>query len=129
LLIFEALRVGYPWASDRLHRFVLHGMAANARYCKSRGIRYLAYVEPAVGAGKALLRAVAEDACVVVTDDFLPRMVASAAKQLKILLEEVDSNGLLPATSDGACGAACFRLSAILLAGQPEALARLPIDH
>ncbi len=37
LVIFEALRVGYPWASDRLHRFVLDGMAANARYCKSHG--------------------------------------------------------------------------------------------
>lgn len=100
LVIFEALRVGYPWASDRLHRFVLDGMAANARYCKSRGIRYLAYVEPEAGAGKGLLRALAEDACVVVTDEFpcffLPKMVASAAKQLRILLEKVDSNGLLP---------------------------------
>ncbi|MGB2662984.1 MAG: hypothetical protein WAK48_03200 [Candidatus Acidiferrum sp.] len=37
----------------------------------------------------------------VVTDDFLPRMVASAAKQLKILLEEVDSNGLLPLRATG----------------------------
>jgi deoxyribodipyrimidine photo-lyase len=61
----------------------------------------LAYVEPAEGAGKALLRALAEDACMVVTDDFLPRMVASAAKQLKILLEEVDSNGLLPLRATG----------------------------
>ena len=29
LVILEALRVGYPWASDRLHRFVLDGMADN----------------------------------------------------------------------------------------------------
>ncbi len=27
LLVFEPLRVGYPWASDRLHAFVLQGMA------------------------------------------------------------------------------------------------------
>ena len=31
LLVLEALRVGYRWASDRLHRFVLDGMADNAR--------------------------------------------------------------------------------------------------
>ncbi len=100
LVVFEALRVGYKWASDRLHRFVLDGIAANEQYCRERGIRYLAYVEPQQGAGKGLLRALAEDACVVVTDEFpcffLPRMVKSAAKQLDVLLEEVDSNGLLP---------------------------------
>jgi hypothetical protein len=87
LVIFEALRVGYPWANDRLHRSVLEGMAAKTRYCKSRGIRYLAYVEPTEGAGKGLLRELAEDACLMVTDEFpcffLPKMVASAAKQLK----------------------------------------------
>jgi deoxyribodipyrimidine photo-lyase len=99
LAIFEALRAGYPWASDRLHRFVLDGMAENARFCEARGARYLAYVEPKAGAGKGLLRALAEEACVVVTDEFpcffLPKMVASAGKQLSVLLEAVDSNGLL----------------------------------
>ena len=36
----------------------------------------------------------------IVTDDFpaffLPRMVASAARQVSVLMEKVDSNGLLP---------------------------------
>jgi deoxyribodipyrimidine photo-lyase len=31
LVIFEALRVGYRWASDRLHKFVLDGMRENTR--------------------------------------------------------------------------------------------------
>lgn len=100
LVILEALRVDYPWASERLHRFVLDGMAENARYCDKHGIRYLPYVEPKVNAGKGLLHALAEEACVVVTDEFpsffLPKMVESAANQLKVLLEAVDSNGLLP---------------------------------
>ncbi len=100
LVIFEALRVNYPWASDRLHRFVLDGMAANQEYCRKLGISYAPYVEPTKHAGKGLLRTLAEDACVVVTDDFpcffLPRMVDSAGKQLDVLLEAVDSNGLLP---------------------------------
>jgi len=100
LVILEALRVDYPWASERLHRFVLDGMAENARHCNKHGIRYLPYVEPKVNAGKGLLGTLAEEACLVVTDEFpgffLPKMVESAAKQLKVLLEAVDSNGLLP---------------------------------
>jgi deoxyribodipyrimidine photo-lyase len=100
IVIFEALRCGYPWASERLHRFVLDGMAHNASVCASRGIRYFPYVEPAVGAGSGLLTALAADACMVVTDEypcfFLPAMVAGAAKKLSMRLEAVDSNGLLP---------------------------------
>jgi len=100
LVIFEALRAGYRWASDRIHRFVLEGMEDNRRVCKERGIRHLAYVEAKPGQGKGLLKELAENACVVVTDDFpcffLPQMVASAAKQLDVLMEEVDANGLLP---------------------------------
>jgi deoxyribodipyrimidine photo-lyase len=100
LLVFEALRIDYQWASDRLHRFVLDGMADNAQSCEQHSIRYYPYVEPTRAAGKGLLAALAEDACLVVTDNFpcffLPRMVASAAKRLPVLLEAVDSNGLLP---------------------------------
>ncbi len=100
LVILEALRCGYQWASDRIHRFVLDGMADNARACKARGICHYPYVEPAAGAGKGLLEALAEKACVVVTDEypcfFLPRMVESAGKRLSVALEAVDSNGLLP---------------------------------
>src|SRR5207237_804338 len=36
LLVLEALRVGYPWASDRLHRFVLDGMVDNAARFEER---------------------------------------------------------------------------------------------
>ena len=100
LVIFEALRIGYRWASDRMHRFVIDGMADNARTCEARGVCYYPYVEPTAGAGKGLLEALAENACVVVTDEypcfFLPRMVESAGKRLAVSLEAVDSNGLLP---------------------------------
>ncbi|HET6930288.1 MAG TPA: hypothetical protein VFI45_08190 [Candidatus Acidoferrum sp.] len=103
LVIFEALRIGYPWASDRLHRFVLDGMADNAQSCAANGIRYYPYVEPVANAGKGLLLALAENACAVITDEypcfFLPRMVASAGKRLSVKLEAVDSNGLLPTHS------------------------------
>ena len=100
LAILEALRCGYPWASDRMHRFVLDGMAENACRLESTGALYYPYLEPVPDAGKGLLAALASHACVVVTDEFpcffLPRMVASAARQVPVLLEVVDSNGLLP---------------------------------
>ncbi len=100
LVIFEALRIGYQWANDRIHRFVLDGMADNALYCQQQGVRYYPYIEPTPGAGKGLLDALAANSCVVVTDNFpcffLPRMVSAAAKRLSVLLESVDSNGLLP---------------------------------
>jgi deoxyribodipyrimidine photo-lyase len=100
LVVLEALRCDYPWASDRLHRFVLDGMAANASRLAGANVVYYAYVEPRRGDGRGLLKALASRACLVVTDDypvfFLPRMLAAAAAQLPVLLEKVDSNGLLP---------------------------------
>jgi deoxyribodipyrimidine photo-lyase len=100
LLVFEALRAGYPWASERLHRFVVDGMRDNAVAFDRPGVRYLAYVEPTPGDGRGLLEALAAEATVVVTDEypcaFLPRMVAAAGARLPVRLEAVDGNGLLP---------------------------------
>ncbi len=100
LVVLEPLRAGYPWASDRLHAFVLQGMADNQRDFAAAGVTYLPYVEPEPGAGRGLLAALAASACVVVTDEFpcffVPRMVAAAARALPVRVETVDGNGLLP---------------------------------
>lgn len=100
LLVLEPLRAAYPHASERLHAFVLQGMADNAAAFAAARVGYHPYVEPAPGAGKGLLEALAAEACAVVTDDFpsffLPRMVAAAARRLPVRLEAVDSNGILP---------------------------------
>jgi deoxyribodipyrimidine photo-lyase len=100
LVILEPLRCGYRWASDRIHRFVLDGMADHAARLAGTEVLYYPYVEPEPGAGKGLVEALAARACLVVTDDypgfFLPRMIAAAAERLPVRLEAVDSNGLLP---------------------------------
>ena len=100
LLVLEPLRCDYPWASDRLHRFVLDGMAANARQSAGTPALYYPYVERAPGEGRGLLKALAADACAIVTDwypsFFIPRMVAAAGRQIAVRLEAVDSNGLIP---------------------------------
>jgi deoxyribodipyrimidine photo-lyase len=100
LLVLEALRCDYPWASERLHRFILEGMVANARHFERFPVHYLSYVEDEAGAGKGLLEALAHDACIVVTDDapvfFLPHMLSAAEARLAVRLEAVDSVGILP---------------------------------
>lgn len=100
LLVLEALRCDYPWASDRIHRFVIEGMADNAKVFAQTPAGYYPYLEPAAKAGKGLLAKLAKQACVVVSDDypccFVPRMVASASEQSTVRMELVDSNGLLP---------------------------------
>jgi deoxyribodipyrimidine photo-lyase len=100
VVVFEPLRAGYRWASDRHHAFVIEGMRDNAAAFDRANIAYVPYVEPALGCGKGLLAALAARACAVVTDEqpgfFLPRMVAAAGEQLDVKLEQVDGNGLLP---------------------------------
>ncbi len=105
LLVFEPLRAGYPWASDRLHAFVAQGMADNAKAFAAAGVTYLSYVEPSPGAGAGLLAALAKRACLVVTDEqpgfFLGRMIAAAAAKLAVRVEVVDGCGLVPLRAGG----------------------------
>lgn len=100
LVILDALRCGYRWASDRHHAFVLQGIRDNADALADSPVRHYAYVERAPGEGRGLLAALAERSCAVVADDypsfFLPRMVDAAAKGIPARLEAVDSNGILP---------------------------------
>ena len=133
LVIFEPLRIGYQWASDRIHRFVIDGMAENAARIaelKNPGVLYFPYVEPSADAGKGLLAALAEQACVVVTDDFpsffLPSMVATAASRLPVRLETVDSNGLLPLRATDRVFTTAFSFRAFLQKQLPEHLEQCP---
>jgi deoxyribodipyrimidine photo-lyase len=100
LVILEALRSGYRWASDRLHAFVIQGMRDNARHFADRPVLYYPYLEPEPRAGAGLLEKLAERAAVVVSDDFpcffLPAMMRLVAGRIDVRFELVDSNGLLP---------------------------------
>ena len=100
LVVLEALRCGYPWASDRIHRFALDGMAENACWFEGTEVLHYPYLEPKPNAGKGLLAALGSHACLVVTDEFprffVPSMVASEMRQVPVLMEVVDSNGMLP---------------------------------
>ena len=130
VLVLEALRAGYPHASDRLHAFILQGMVDSDRAYSDAGIAYHPYVEPAPGAGRGLLAALAARACVVVTDDapffFLPRMLAAAAERLPVRVEAVDGNGLLPVRLAPATFPTAYAFRRHLQAEVPERLTHFP---
>ncbi|RPH54549.1 deoxyribodipyrimidine photolyase, partial [bacterium] len=133
LVILEPLRCGYRWVSDRIHRFVLDGMAEHAAALAGSDVLYHPYVEPAPGAGKGLLEALGKRACVVVTDDvpafFLPRMVAAAAEAVPVLLEKVDSNGLLPLRAADKDFTAAYHFRRFLQKVLPEHLEHAPAEN
>jgi deoxyribodipyrimidine photo-lyase len=130
LLVFEALRSGYPWASDRLHRFVLQGMADNREALEGAAARYYCYVELKPDAGSGLLEELSKDACVIVTDDFpcffLPRMLQAVAPRMPALLEAIDSNGLLPMRSASQVYASAYAFRRFLQRELPNHLGNFP---
>jgi deoxyribodipyrimidine photo-lyase len=132
LVILEPLRCGYPWASDRIHRFVLDGMAEHAARLAKSAVLYHPYVEPEAGAGKGLLAAFAAHAALVVTDDFpaffLPRMLAAAGLQVPVRLEAVDSNGLLPLRAAGKDFVTAAHFRRFLQKVLPEHLGHFPAE-
>ena len=130
LVVLEALRAGYQWASERLHAFVIEGMADNARAFAGTPLTYLPYVEPEPGSGKGMVEALVARACVVVTDDapvfFLSRMVAVTAARLPVLVEAVDGNGLLPLAATEAVFPTAFAFRRLLQGLLPAHLEEAP---
>ncbi|SPD73357.1 Deoxyribodipyrimidine photolyase [uncultured Desulfobacterium sp.] len=130
ILVLEALNCDYPWASERFHRFLLDGMADNLSYFQSHRISYYPYVEPAKDAGKGLLISLSEKACVIVTDDFpcffIPQMVKSVAANVSILMESVDSNGMLPLKAADRLFLTAYSFRRFLHKNLPDHLTQMP---
>ncbi|MBW2476548.1 MAG: deoxyribodipyrimidine photolyase [Deltaproteobacteria bacterium] len=100
LIVLEALRCDYPYASDRFHRFIIDGMLANANAFQNHQVLYYPYVSRRPGDDKGFLAALSVQACLVITDDcpafIMPKLVEAAGAHLPMLLEAIDGNGLLP---------------------------------
>lgn len=100
LIVLHTLYIGDKWDNERLHCFAIEGMRDIAGVLDDGVVRYYPYVEARVGSGRGLLGEMAKRACVVVTDDFpsadLDRLVSAEAEVIPVLLEKVDSNGVLP---------------------------------
>ena len=106
LVVYEGLRLDYPWASARIHRFVLEGMADNMATARRLGLHYWPFVETPQAPGRGLVHQLAKRAALVVTDDFpcfiVPGQSAALAKRADVAVFAVDANGVVPASLLGA---------------------------
>jgi deoxyribodipyrimidine photo-lyase len=100
LVVYEGLRLDYPWASRRLHCFVLEGMRDNAQGAESLGLNYWPFVETPDRPAARLVDDLAKRAALVVTDDFpcfiVPGQTAALAKRAGVPVFAVDGNGVVP---------------------------------
>ena len=100
LVVYEGLRFDYPWASRRLHRFILEGMADNAAQAKKLGLNYWPFVATPQEPGRGLVRRLAERAVLVVTDDFpcfiIPEQIEALARKSETPVVAVDGNSIVP---------------------------------
>lgn len=100
LVVYEGLREDYPWASARLHRFILEGMRDNAAKAGKAGFTYWPFVETKDHPGRGLLARLAARAALVITDDFpcfiAPGQSAALAGKAECAVIAVDSNSVTP---------------------------------
>ncbi len=100
LVVYEGLKYYYPWASDRLHTFILEGVEEKKREFERLGIRYIFYLQKDENSPKNTVAALAKDAALIVTDDFpcfiIPGHNQRIAQRAEIAVHAVDSNGIIP---------------------------------
>lgn len=99
LVVYEGLKYYYPWANDRIHTFILEGVAEKAEEFAQRGIRYLFYLQRHGRDQKKTVAKLAKEARLLVTDDYpcfiIPEHNARIGK-LNLPVYSVDANGMVP---------------------------------
>lgn len=100
LVVYEGLKYYYPWASDRLHTFILEGVEEKREAFAKRGIKYIFYLQRNENSPKKTVAKLAKEATILVTDDYpcfiVPQHNAAVARKLDIPVYVVDSNGIIP---------------------------------
>lgn len=100
LLVYEGLTCTYPHANDRLHTFILEGVSEQARRLAALGAGYCFHLRRSRSDPNDNLYRLAEQAAVVVTDDY-PVFVAavhnaSVPSKIGVLYEAVESSCVVP---------------------------------
>lgn len=100
LVVYEGLKYYYPWASARIHTFILEGVEEKRREFERLGIRYVFYLQKNSDSPKQTVARLAKEAAVVVTDDYpcfiIPEHTRRIAERATIPVYAVDSNGVIP---------------------------------
>ena len=115
VLVYHGLRMDYPHASDRLHRFILGASRDLQRGCEARGLRCATYVETTDHREPGLVYRLAERAAAVLTDDHFVFVSAWQARSFAASCERavwaVDASRLVPTRTlpDGIGSTKAFR--------------------
>ncbi|HMS38940.1 MAG TPA: deoxyribodipyrimidine photo-lyase [Pyrinomonadaceae bacterium] len=100
LVVYEGLKFYYPWASDRIHTFILEGVEEKREEFAKLGIKYIFYLQKDENSPKDTVAQIAKDAALIVTDDFpcfiIPKHNAAIVRKAEIPVFAVDSNGVIP---------------------------------
>ena len=114
LVVYEGLRLRYPWASERLHAFILQGMADNRARAAALGINYWPYVEGEETLDRKLVAELARRAVLVVSDDYpaftVPGQSAGLVRATDAAVFAVDGNSIVPLSLLGAPASAAAHL-------------------
>lgn len=99
MVVYEGLKYYYPWANDRLHTFILEGVAEKQSEFAARGIRYVFYLQRTNKDPRNSLSRLVRDAALLVTDDYpcfvIPEHNRRVA-QFDLPVFVVDANGMVP---------------------------------
>ena len=99
LVVYEGLKFYYPWANDRIHTFILEGVAEKNEEFSERGIRYVFYLQRNGRDPRYTVARLAKNAALLVTDDFPCFIVPDhnqRISELKLPVFAVDANGMVP---------------------------------
>jgi len=100
VLFYEGLTYDYPYASDRLHTFILEGVVETERALQRLGIGYLFYLRRTRHDPNDIVYRVAKDAAALVTDDYpifpARRYNASVPLKLDVPYYAVDASCIVP---------------------------------
>jgi len=131
LVILEPLRIGERWACDRFHRFVLDGMVEHAEALAGSDAVYYPHVEREKGETSDLVDALAARAFAVVADDYpcssLPDTQREAAERIRVRMQLVDGNGLLPLRATDHVYSSAYHFRRFLQKRLPDALFSPPV--
>jgi deoxyribodipyrimidine photo-lyase len=103
VLVYEALRHDHPYASDRIHTFVLENTRELRKRLADRGIGHVFYLERNASDRRKIVKRLARRAALVVTDHYpafiIPghnRALARIAAETGVTAVAVDGCGVVP---------------------------------
>lgn len=100
LVVYEGLKYYYPWASDRIHTFILEGVEEKRKEFERLGIRYVFNLQKDENSPKQTVAKLAKNAACIVTDDFpcfiIPQHNERISAKARVPVYAVDSNGIIP---------------------------------